>query len=136
MTRHWRAPDHIPGIEHIVEGYIGLKAEEMTTFSGFLGKQFSKYKGTSNLSKKDKEFNKQQQSIFEGYSTRYQKMQADRALIPSLPDPDDLNTKLRKKEARKRMRGVLGTMLTKQDTVGKKRQTLGGGPVTTNTQAA
>jgi len=122
-VRGWRAPDYIPGIEHIVEGYTGIDqfAYASSGQQGVL--DISKLTG---LNKKEKAFNKAQLGAFNAYSSQFQKAQARRALIPSLPDPDAMQVELRKKEARKRMRGRLGTLLTQSDPGAKKKQTLGG----------
>ncbi|RLC56473.1 MAG: hypothetical protein DRI30_05785 [Chloroflexi bacterium] len=82
------------------------------------------------LSKKEKAFNKSQLAAYNAYDTAFTKSQARRALIPSLPDPDDMRVVERKKAARKRMRGVLGTMLTKSDPLSTARKKLGGSPTT------
>ena len=128
LARHWRAPDYIPGIEHIVEGYGFDQYEQYYDESSLNpltpGGQRNVQR-TGNISK----YNKEQKKAYEAYTAEYKGKQAERALIPSLPDPDSLSEDAlrRKSEARKRMRGMLGTI--KFDKGPSARiQPLGGSP--------
>ncbi|MCP4455308.1 MAG: hypothetical protein GY809_27935, partial [Planctomycetes bacterium] len=80
------------------------------------------YKGGTKeyapLSKKDAAYNQGQIKAMADYSTKYEKMQVRRNAMPSMPDPDAFDAQRRKVQARKRMRGVLGTMLTQRESLG------------------
>jgi hypothetical protein len=139
VTKSWRPPDHIKGIRHVVEGYGRIKQREMSL--GEVKKTASPLSGPPEWGAPRRQqmernqpkafvrptlaeimpirqYNERQEQQFEAGISKYEKMQKRRKKIPSLPDPDTANLRRRQTQARKRMRGVLGTLLTQRESLG------------------
>lgn len=139
VIKTWRPPEFIKGIKHVVEGFGRLKQREMTlgeakNIQGPIGgppewgaqrRQQQQRNESQPFARPTlaemlpiRQYNAKQEQQFEFGISKYEKMQARRKKIPSLPDPDSRALQRRQKQARKRMRGVLGTMLTQRESLG------------------
>lgn len=118
----------IPGIRHIIEGrenvsqlkqsgsagnpvgFIG--AHDMTTMS------YAEQQAIKERQRANPTFNKNQEDTYKATLARYALEDAARGRIRPIADPEATKDAERKKAARKRMRGRLGTMLSTPDRLG------------------
>lgn len=112
----------IPGIKHVVEGrddlsYSGVESATMRYHGS--GKnpneeQPGRVTVTTKKGKKAQKANKAIDKQIAGFGLE----DAARARIRTIADPEALKTVERKKAARRRMAGRLGTLLSERDTLG------------------
>lgn len=110
-------PDSVkPGIRHVIEGRDNLYLREKTSRMRVLGESRKNAQDSGRMVNVTTKSNRDEvDSALKGYKLEDEA----RSRLRTIPDADAARTAERKKAARRRMRGRLGTMLSGQ------RETLG-----------
>lgn len=121
----YTTPEYIPGIKHVVEGRSDLvhktaavDYEKSGMARDARGYKPSKEYGISRKSKADKRaagaYNAGVDEQIKGFGLEDEA----RSRIRTIADPEEVKLRERKRAARRRMRGRLGTLLTERQTLG------------------
>jgi hypothetical protein len=117
-TSTFDAPQHTPGVKHTIEGFSPfsytsrnnrrlLTLEERQAAAGPLRRSTANEQELTA-----RQANKAEKSAYEQKITNFRNTQAARARIKPIIDPEAGEAERRKKAARRRMRGRVGTILS------------------------